>query len=460
MKEHINVAKDFIDFVSKSPTKYHAVKNIKSKLLQHKFESLSIDGKWELKPHGRYFIEQDNSALIAFCMSFREPKIESIIKEGIRLVCAHTDSPAFKVKPVAQMITSDGYIRLNTQGYAWPILSTWFDRPLSLAGRVALKGKSIFQPLIRLIDVEDPILIIPNVAFHLTKGKTESGISKQKEMLPIMGMTDKKDENENILFDLMAHKLDVSKEDILDYELYLYPVEKGRLVGVNSDFIVTPRQDDLVMVYAAQKALTDVNLELEKINLSGTEAERELSNTNADDVIKMIVFFDAEEETNSTLGGADTPFLRNVLTKIAKSVGGNEEDVMKLINHSFAVSLDTSFAAHPNYMECGDPTCSPVINKGVVIKYDANMHYATTAFSSAVFQEACHRGNIPYQKAAANSDLRTGGTVSAFMQTQVEMKCVEIGIPTWAMHSAYENCGTTDLFNLTSSLKNFWLMRD
>ena len=141
-------------------------------------------------------------------MSFREPKIESIIKEGIRLVCAHTDSPAFKVKPVAQMITSDGYIRLNTQGYAWPILSTWFDRPLSLAGRVALKGKSIFQPLIRLIDVEDPILIIPNVAFHLTKGKTESGISKQKEMLPIMGMTDKKDENENILFDLMAHKLD------------------------------------------------------------------------------------------------------------------------------------------------------------------------------------------------------------------------------------------------------------
>lgn len=279
-------------------------------------------------------------------------------------------------------------------------------------------------------------------------------------MLPIMGMTDKKDENENILFDLMAHKLDVSKEDILDYELYLYPVEKGRLVGVNSDFIVTPRQDDLVMVYAAQKALTDVNLELEKINLSGTEAERELSNTNADDVIKMIVFFDAEEETNSTLGGADTPFLRNVLTKIAKSVGGNEEDVMKLINHSFAVSLDTSFAAHPNYMECGDPTCSPVINKGVVIKYDANMHYATTAFSSAVFQEACHRGNIPYQKAAANSDLRTGGTVSAFMQTQVEMKCVEIGIPTWAMHSAYESCGTTDLFNLTSSLKNFWLMRD
>lgn len=258
----------------------------------------------------------------------------------------------------------------------------------------------------------------------------------------------------------MAHKLDVSKEDILDYELYLYPVEKGRLVGVNSDFIVTPRQDDLVMVYAAQKALTDVNLELEKINLSGTEAERELSNTNADDVIKMIVFFDAEEETNSTLGGADTPFLRNVLTKIAKSVGGNEEDVMKLINHSFAVSLDTSFAAHPNYMECGDPTCSPVINKGVVIKYDANMHYATTAFSSAVFQEACHRGNIPYQKAAANSDLRTGGTVSAFMQTQVEMKCVEIGIPTWAMHSAYESCGTTDLFNLTSSLKNFWLMRD
>ena len=144
------------------------------------------------------------------------------------------------------MVSSDGYIGLNTQGYTWPILSTWFDRPLSLAGRVALKGKSPFQPIIRLIDIEDPILIIPNVAFHLTKGKTEGIISKQKEMLPIMGMS-YKDMSENILFDLMAHKLNVSKEDILDYELYLYPIEKGRLVGVNSDFIVTPRQDDLVL---------------------------------------------------------------------------------------------------------------------------------------------------------------------------------------------------------------------
>ena len=370
-----------------------------------------------------------------------------------------TDSPAFKVKPIAQMVSSDGYIRLNTQGYTWPILSTWFDRPLSLAGRVALKGKSPFQPIIRLIDIEDPILIIPNVAFHLTKGKTEGIISKQKEMLPIMGMS-YKDMSENILFDLMAHKLNVSKEDILDYELYLYPIEKGRLVGVNSDFIVTPRQDDLVMVYAALQALTDANSELSKTKLPDIETEIQLSDANADDATRMIAFFDAEEETNSTLGGADTPLLRNVLTKVVKSIGGNEEDVIKLINHSFAVSLDTSFAAHPNYMECSDPTCSPIINKGVVIKYDANMHYATTAFSSAVFQEACNRKNIPFQKAAANSDLRTGGTISAFMQTQVEIKCVEIGISTWAMHSAYESCGTADLCNLIGALKSFWLMRD
>lgn len=337
MKEHIDVAKDFIDFISESPTKYHAIENVKSKLLQHKFESLSIDEKWDLKPHGRYFIEQDNSALIAFCMSSREP---------------------------------------------------------------------------------------------------------------------------NILFDLMAHKLNVSKEDILDYELYLYPIEKGRLVGVNSDFIVTPRQDDLVMVYAALQALTDANSELSKTKLPDIETKIQLSDANADDATRMIAFFDAEEETNSTLGGADTPLLRNVLTKVVKSIGGNEEDVIKLINHSFAVSLDTSFAAHPNYMECSDPTCSPIINKGVVIKYDANMHYATTAFSSAVFQEACNRKNIPFQKAAANSDLRTGGTISAFMQTQVEIKCVEIGISTWAMHSAYESCGTADLFNLIGALKSFWLMRD
>lgn len=459
MKEQINIANDFIDFIAKSPTKYHAIDNVKSKLLEHKFEMLSMDEKWNLKPGGRYFIEQDDSALIAFCMSFHNLQKLITLEDGIRLVCAHTDSPAFKVKPIAQMTSPDGYIRLNTQGYAWPILSTWFDRPLSLAGRIALKGKHPFKPIMRLVDIEDSILIIPNVAFHLTKGKTEGGISKQKEMLPIMGMTNK-NVNTNEFFDRIANKLNIAKETILDYELYLYPVDRGRLVGMNSDFIVTPRQDDLVMVYAALEALTGVNSTLSEIERSTVGDDIELAEANIDDATRMIAFFDAEEETNSTLGGADSPLLRNVITKMIKSVGGDEEDLIKLINHSFAVSLDTSFAAHPNYMECSDPTCSPVMNKGVVIKYDANMHYATTAFSSAVFQEVCRRGNIPYQKAAANSDLRTGGTISAFMQTQVEMKCVEVGIPTWAMHSAYESCGTTDLFNLICSLKNFWMIRD
>ena len=404
MKEQADRANDFIDFIAKSPTKYHAINNIKSKLLKHNFIPLSFDNKWELSPSGKYFIEQDNSALIAFCMSPHDFKEQSLFEDGIRLVCAHTDSPTFKIKPVAQMITTPGhYMQLNTQGYAWPILSTWFDRPLSLAGRVALKSKSPFKPTIRLIDIQDPILLIPNIAFHLTKGKTESGISKQKEMLPIMGMANR-ETNENELFELMAKKLNIDKENILDYELYLYPVDKGQLVGINADFIVTPRQDDLIMVYAASEALI---------------------NSPANDTTKMIAFFDAEEETNSTQGGADTPFLRNTLTKIVKSIGGDEENLIRLISRSFAVSLDSSFAMHPNYMECSDPTCTPIMNKGVVIKYDANMHYATTAFSSAVFLEICHKNNIPYQKAAANSDLRTGGTISAFMQTQVEMNCVD-----------------------------------
>ena len=403
MKEQADRANDFIDFIAKSPTKYHAINNIKSKLLKHNFIPLSFDNKWELSPSGKYFIEQDNSALIAFCMSPHDFKEQSLFEDGIRLVCAHTDSPTFKIKPVAQMITTPGhYMQLNTQGYAWPILSTWFDRPLSLAGRVALKSKSPFKPTIRLIDIQDPILLIPNIAFHLTKGKTESGISKQKEMLPIMGMANR-ETNENELFELMAKKLNIDKENILDYELYLYPVDKGQLVGINADFIVTPRQDDLIMVYAASE-----------------------------------------------------PFLRNTLTKIVKSIGGDEENLIRLISRSFAVSLDSSFAMHPNYMECSDPTCTPIMNKGVVIKYDANMHYATTAFSSAVFQEICHKNNIPYQKAAANSDLRTGGTISAFMQTQVEMNCVEVGIPTWAVHSAYESCGTKDFYNLIRSLISFW----
>ena len=390
---------------------------------------MGIEPKWKIFYRARQF---SINRLLYEPHDFKE---QSLFEDGIRLVCAHTDSPTFKIKPVAQMITTPGhYMQLNTQGYAWPILSTWFDRPLSLAGRVALKSKSPFKPTIRLIDIQDPILLIPNIAFHLTKGKTESGISKQKEILPIMGMANR-ETNENELFELMAKKLNIDKENILDYELYLYPVDKGQLVGINADFIVTPRQDDLIMVYAASEALI---------------------NSPANDTTKMIAFFDAEEETNSTQGGADTPFLRNTLTKIVKSIGGDEENLIRLISRSFAVSLDSSFAMHPNYMECSDPTCTPIMNKGVVIKYDANMHYATTAFSSAVFQEICHKNNIPYQKAAANSDLRTGGTISAFMQTQVEMNCVEVGIPTWAVHSAYESCGTKDFYNLIRSLISFW----
>ena len=438
MKVQADIANEFIDFIAQSPTKYHAIDHVKSKLSEHGFKSLSIDEKWTLKPNGKYFIEQDNSALIAFCMGSHKMEIKSVSESGIRLACAHTDSPTFKVKPVAQSITPEGYIQLNTQGYAWPILSTWFDRPLSLAGRVALKGQCAFKPIIRLIDVKDPILIIPNIALHLTTRKTDSNISKQQKMLPIMGMGNKK-MSTNYLFDLIANKLNINKENIIDYELYLYPVDKGQLIGINDDFIITPRQDDLVMVYAALEALT---------------------NTPANNLTKMIAFFDAEEETNSTLGGAATPFLRNAFTKIIKSIEGDEEDLIKLINHSFAVSLDTSFAMHPNYMEYSDPTCSPIMNKGIVIKYDANMHYATTAFSAAIFQEICHQNNIPYQKEATNSDFRTGRTVSTFMQTQVELKCVEVGIPTWSMHSAYESCGTADLFNLIYALKKYWEMPD
>lgn len=450
MKEQIEVANNFINYIYKSPTKYHAIDNVKSKLIEHDFQPLLMDEKWELKSGGNYYVEQDDSALIAFCINFHEPKIETVVKNGIRLVYAHTDSPAFKLKPIAQQTNSDGYIQLNTQAYAWPILSTWFDRPLSLAGRVALKGKSPFNPIIQLIDIKDPILIIPNEAFHLKIVKAEGGISKQKEMLPIMGMSTK-DMSPNVLFDIIAHKLNVHKDEILDYELYLYPVDKGCLVGVNSDFIMTPRQDDLVMVYAALESLIDDKF----IN-----SNIDLSNKTVDESTRMIAFFDAEEETNSTLGGADTPFFRNVLVKIVKALGGDEEDVIGLIDHSFAISLDTSFAAHPNYKEYADPTCSCIMNKGVVIKYDANMHYASTAFTSAVFQEICRRENIPYQKEASNSDIRAGNTISTFMQKHVEMKCVEIGIPTWAMHSAYESCGTADLFYVIKALKSFWTIHD
>ena len=433
MKDRIKIANEFIDFISHSPTKYHAIDMVKQKLLQDSYKRLFIDQTWELEAYGKYFIEQDNSAIIAFQLG--ENRL-SHLSEGIRLVCAHTDSPSFKVKPNADIKNSDGYMRLNIHSYAWPILSTWFDRPLSLAGRVALKDGISLRPKMELLDLESPIMIIPSNAFHLNKDKDRNGISKQKEMLPILGVSHNEDVAESVIKQLIATQLQVRIEDILEFELFLYPVEHGRLVGINSDFIVTPRQDDLVMVFAAMQSM--------------------ISSDPKDDCIKMVAFFDAEEETNSTVGGADSPFLRNVLTKIVIGLNGDTEDVISLIDHSFMVSLDSAFAKHPNYSECFDLTCAPIMNKGVTIKYDANMHYATTALTSAIFQNICNRNNIPIQKEAKHSDVRGGGTISAFLQTQVEMKCVELGIPSWAVHSSYETCGSWDLYYLIKALSCFY----
>lgn len=288
-KERLNIANKLLEFIHKSPTKYHVIDNIKSALLEQGYIPLSFNEKWELTLHGNYFIEQDNAALIAFRMG------ENMFEKGIRLICAHTDSPTFKVKPIAEMKDADNYVRLNTQGYAQPILTTWFDKPLSIAGRVALKGESPFTPNIRLVDLASPLLLIPNRAFHLTQGKTEQDISKQKEMLPILTIADEETNVEGILKRMIGKKLQITSDDILEYELYLYPYKKGQLVGMNADFIVCPRQDDLTMVYAAHHALMETNAKNNATN--------------------MVAFFDAEEETNSALGGADTPFFRNVLTK-------------------------------------------------------------------------------------------------------------------------------------------------
>ena len=214
-KERLNIANKLLEFIHKSPTKYHVIDNIKSALLEQGYIPLSFNEKWELTLHGNYFIEQDNAALIAFRMG------ENVLEKGIRLICAHTDSPTFKVKPIAEMKDADNHVRLNTQGYAQPILTTWFDKPLSIAGRVALKGESPFTPNIRLVDLASPLLLIPNRAFHLTQGKTEQDISKQKEMLPILTIADEETNVEGILKRMIGKKLQITSDDILEYELYL-----------------------------------------------------------------------------------------------------------------------------------------------------------------------------------------------------------------------------------------------
>lgn len=412
------LAKELIAFIDHSPSPFHVVNNLKKELRNNGFTSLDIKSRWNLQKNRRYFITVNDSALIAFDIG--EGSVE---EQGFKIIATHTDSPTFRIKPSPQMKVKN-YLKLNTEGYGGPILHTWLDRPLSVAGRVILKGDSPFKSKKKLVDFKKPIAIIPSLAIHMNR-KVNKGIelNKQKDTLPLLGIIEEELENNNKIMNLLANYLEIDFKEILDFDLFLYPIEKGLIIGINNEFISSPKLDDLAMVHGGLKAIV---------------------NTKPKSGINVLICYDNEEVGSVTKQGADSPMVSQILERVLLSIGKDREDYFRALANSFMISADMAHGLHPNYEEKQDPTHHPLINEGPVIKVSANQEYASDGDSSTVFAEICKQVKVPVQYFVNRSDLKGGSTIGPIAAKQLGINGVDIGNPMLSMHSIRELGGVLD----------------
>lgn len=431
MSKKLEFAKDLINFIHKSPSNYHAVENVKGILLENGFQNLDLTERWNVQKGRKYFTIKNNSSIIAFVTG--DGCLE---KDGFKLIGSHTDFPNFKIKPNPEIVTERRYLKLNTEVYGGPILNTWMDRPLSIAGKVVLKSEDIFNPICRLLDINRPILIIPNVAIHMNRKINEGiALSKQKDMLPLVSLVNEEFEKDNFLLKLIAKELDVNQEDILDFELSLYEFEKGSIIGLQDEFISCGRLDNMAMIHASIDALV---------------------NSKSSKSTKVVVCFDNEEIGSSTKQGADSPMLKTILERISISLGKDKEDFYRALYNSFIISADMAHALHPNNPEKHDPTNRPTINKGPAIKISANQSYTTDSDSQAVYKLICKNAEVPLQTFVNHSDERGGSTIGPINSAHLDIRSIDIGNPILAMHSIRELGGVDDHYYIKKSFEEFF----
>lgn len=425
-----NQAEELLEFLNSSPTAFHAAAELKKELQQAGFKKLDPAQKWNLKAGEKYFITRNKSAVIAFITG------DDFLNQGFRIISSHTDSPALKIKP-DPLIKKDGYYLLNTEIYGGPILNTWYDKDLSLAGKVVLKNNDSFKLEEKLIDFKEKIAVIPNLAIHLKKDINENGkINKEKGLRAVInqplksqekeaGKTElKNSKKESLNFkNLIEQFSDFKEEEILETELYLYPTEKAEFTGAEKEFISAGCQDNLSMVHSALKAVTAFE---------------------SKPWTKMAIFYDNEEIGSASPQGADSPFAGDIIERIIYNLGADREDYYNIIEKSFLLSADMAHALHPNFSEEYDHNNRPLLNKGPVIKYNANLKYMTTASTAGVLIDLMEKNNIPYQYYTNRSDKRGGSTIGPIAATQLGIKSMDIGNPLLAMHSSRELGGSLD----------------
>ncbi len=422
------------EFMTRSVVNFWAVDTVKSILDAEGFTELKASDKWALAPGSGYYMTQNDSAIFAFVPG----NSTDTSPVPFRIISAHSDSPGFRVKPNAEMLSDGRMLKLNTEVYGGPILYTWFDRPLSLAGRVILRGADALHPETRLVKFDRPLMTIPHLAIHYNRSVNEGNpLSKQKDMLPVVGRLPEDENPKGWLTRLVANELGVDSSDILDYDLSVYDVTGPEVVGAFNDFITCGRLDDLSMVHAAITALVASN--------DGSAAP----------FTRVVAIFDNEETGSGTKQGAGSPILDYILRRINGATGHTDEDYMRAVAESFMVSADNAHGVHPNYVEKQDPTNHPVLGDGPVIKINANCKYMTDAASAAVFAEICREAGVPVQYFVNHSDVAGGSTLGNILTSQIPLRGVDMGAAMWAMHSARETASLADHTYITRAFTRF-----
>ncbi len=429
-----------IDFLQESPVNFLAVQAVSKRLDAAGYKRIDAAAALgEVKPGDKLYVTKNDSSIYAFHIG-QQPMEEA----GFRLICAHCDSPTFRIKPNAEMTCEGGIVKLNTEVYGGPIMSTWFDRPLSLAGRVIVRGKDAMHPETKLLHVKRPLLVISNLAIHFNRQVNDGvKLSKQKDMLPLLGIVNDELERGNLLMNVITEELGIEASEVLDFDLYLYDCTPACTVGVHNEFISAGRLDDLSMVHAGLEAL------LRPLSPASPEGEEP-----APQVTNILAIFDNEETGSQTKQGAGSPFLASMIERLA----GSRENMMRAIELAFMVSADNAHAWHPNYSEKYDPTNHPVLGGGPVIKFNAAQKYASDAVSAAIFAEICREAGVPCQRFVNHSDVAGGSTLGNILASSLPLRGVDMGNPILGMHSVRETGSVIDHEYCIKAFTHFYNM--
>lgn len=418
------------DLLRKAVSPFACVQAAGERLAANGFEELCYNDEWKLKKGGKYIVNHHDTTLFAFTIGEEYKACDMV-----RIAAAHTDYPYLRIKPNADFVT-EAYAQVNVEVYGGPILNTWFDRPLGVAGRIAVKSDNPFKPEIKMYQSKKPVMIIPNLAIHMNRDVNKGvEINNQTDLMPIADLIPEETKSVDYFLSFIAEETGIDKEDILDFELNTFCMEEPAYVGAKDTLISSPRLDNQTSVSALLSAII---------------------NADRKDGINIIALFDHEEIGSSSKQGAASILLHDMIIRILANIGADTEQINRSIYDAMMLSVDVAHGLHPNKVSKMDITNHPVLGKGFCIKEACSQSYATDSKAIGIVCQICDKYDIPYQRFVNRSDIRGGGTLGSIASTLLPIKTVDIGVPLLAMHSARELMGAADIDALEKLVEKYF----